>query len=149
MGRRTCIEFAEDCDGWLGDLAGGREVHTYLVSVQRLQQRGLLAANAVGACRLLPRRQFVAERRGGDDGASRDPVAEWVALTRGGRRLAAATVECAGDYRGTASASVAFAEQALARELPPGCHEPQTLFALEQLVPRLAQDGVRIVSQEV
>ncbi len=147
FGRQTCIEFAEDCGGWLGDLADGREVHTHLLFVQRLQQFGLLAANAAGACRLLPRRQFVAERRG--DGASRDPVAEWVALTRGGRRLAAATVECAGDYRGTASATVAFAEQALARELPSGCHEPQALFTLEQLAPRLAQDGVRIVPQQV
>lgn len=152
FGRRACVEFAEGCDGWLGDLADGRDVRTYLVFAQRLQQLGLLAANAAGACRLLPRRQFVAERRGngGDgDGASRDPVAEWVAVTRAGRRLAAATVECAGDYRGTASACVAFAEAALARELPPGCHEPQALFALEQLAPRLARDGVRVFPQHV
>lgn len=149
LGRRTCIEFAEGCDGWLGDLADGREVHSHLLLVQRLQQRGLLAANAAGACRLLPRGQFAGERRAGGDGASRDPVAEWVAVVRGGQRLAATTVECEGDYRGTASASVAFAEQAAERQLPPGCHEPQQLFTLEQLAPRLAEDGVRIVAQHV
>jgi hypothetical protein len=149
FGRRTCIEFAEGCDGWLGALADGREVHSHLLLVQRLQQLGLLAANAAGACRLLPRAQFAGERRAGERGASRDAVAEWVAVTRGGRRLAATTVECKGDYRGTASASVAFAEAAHGRELPPGCHEPQELFTLEQLAPRLAQDGVRVVEQHV
>lgn len=149
LGRRTCIEFAEGCEGWLGGLADGREVRAHLLLVQRLQHRGLLAANAAGVCRLLPRSQFAGERRAGADGASRDPVAEWVAVTRGGRRLAATTVECDGDYRGTASAVVAFAEAAHGRELPPGCHEPQQLFALEQLAPQLAQGGVRIVPQQV
>ncbi|HEX4806255.1 MAG TPA: hypothetical protein VFU94_10155, partial [Conexibacter sp.] len=104
LGRRTCVEFAEGCDGWLGDLADGRDVRSHLLLVQRLQQRGLLAANAAGACRLLPRGQFAGERRAGAGGASRDAVAEWVAVTRAGRRLAAATVECEGDYRGTAAA---------------------------------------------
>lgn len=149
LGRRRCIEFAEDCDGWLGDLADGRDVRSHLLLVQRLQHRGLLAANAAGACRLLPRRQFAGERRAGPGGASRDPVAEWVAVVRGGQRLAATTVECEGDYRGTASAIVAFAEAAHARELPPGCLEPQELFRLEQLTARLAQDGIRIVPQHV
>ncbi|HXE46063.1 MAG TPA: hypothetical protein VN635_12815 [Conexibacter sp.] len=149
LGRRTCIEFAEGCDGWLGDLADGREVHSHLLLVQRLPQRGLLAANAAGACRLLPRGQFAGERRAGADGASRDPVAEWVAVTRAGRRLAAMTVECEGDYRGTATAIAAFAEAAHGRELPPGCHEPQQLFTVEELAARLAQDGVRIVPQHV
>jgi hypothetical protein len=59
------------------------------------------------------------------------------------------TVECEGDYRGTATAIVAFAEAAHARELPLGCHEPQDLFTLEGLTARLAQDGVRIVPQHV
>jgi len=149
LGRRRCIEFAEGAGGWLGALADGRDVRTHLLLVQRTAQLGLLAANAAGACRLLPRAQFAAPRRAGAGGASRDPVAEWVAVTRAGRRLAATTIECEGDYRGTAAASVAFAEAALARELPPGCHEPQELFALEQLAPRLAQDGVRIVVQHV
>jgi len=149
LGPRTCIEFAEGCDGWLGALADGRDVRTHLLLVQRLQQRGLLAANALGACRLLPRAQFASARPAGADGASRDPVAEWVAVTRAGRRLAAMTVECAGDYRGTASAAVAFAEAAAARELAPGCHEPQQCFELAQLTPRLAADGVRIVAQHL
>jgi len=145
LGRRRCIEFAEGCDGWLGDLADGREVRSHLLLVQRLPQRGLLIANAAGMCRLLPRSQFAGERRVGAGGASRDPVAEWVAVVRDGRRLAALTVECEGDYRGTASAIAAFAEAARGRDLPPGCHEPQGLFTLEQLAPRLARDGVRIV----
>jgi hypothetical protein len=149
LGRRTCIEFAEGSDGWLGALADGREVRAHLLLVQRAQQLGLLAANAAGVCRLLPRAQFSSERRAGADGASRDPVAEWVAVLRDGQRLAATTVECEGDYRGTACAAVAFAEAAVKRELPPGCHEPQQLFALAQLTPRLTRDGVRIVAQHV
>ena len=145
-GERSCIEFAEGCDGWLGSLAEGREVRAYVCFVQRLQQLGLLAANAVGACRLLPRAQFVAERRGAD-GGSRDPVAEWVAVLRGSRRLAAAAVECEGDYRATAVAAVAFAQRALERDLPPGCYDPQELFTLEELAPGLARAGVRVVPQ--
>lgn len=147
-GTQRCIEFAEGCDGWLGRLAESRDVHTYLCFIQRVQQLGLLTANALGACRMLPRSQFVAERRDGS-GGSRDAVAEWVAVTRGRDRIAAAAIECEGDYRATAAVSVAFAERALERELPPGCHDPQELFTLAELAPRLARDGIRVAAQDL
>jgi hypothetical protein len=149
LGPTRCIEFGEGCDGWLGTLAEGRDAHAYLCFPERPQRAGLLAANALGACRLLPRAPFVAERPAGPEGASRHPVAEWVAATRGGERLAASSVECEGDYRATAAIAVAFAEHALARELPPGCHDPHELLALAELAPRLAQDGIRVVAQDV
>jgi hypothetical protein len=148
-GSRRCVEFAEGRGGWLGELADGREVRAYICFSQRPLHLGLLAANAVGACRLLPRAPFASVRRAGPEGASRDAVAEWVAVWRGADRLAAAAVEAEGDYGATAAISVAFAQRAVARELPAGCHEPQELFALEELAPLLAQDGVRVVPQHV
>jgi hypothetical protein len=147
FGTRRCIEFAEESGGWLGELAGTRAVHTYLCLNQRAQHAALLTANALGACRVLPRSRFVVEHRPGGGGASRDAVAEWVAVTRARRRLAAAAVECAGDYRATAEVAVAFGERLLQDGGPFGCFDPQELFALVQLAPRLAASGIRIVPQ--
>jgi hypothetical protein len=147
FGTRRCIEFAEGAGGWLGELAEGRDVRAHLCLAPRLRHDGLLAANALGACRALPRFQFVAEHRPGGRGASRDAVAEWVAVTAAGRRLAAAAVECEGDYRATAEAAVAFAERMPPEGRAPGCLDPHELFALDELAPRLAQGGIRVVPQ--
>jgi hypothetical protein len=148
-GTRRCIEFAEGADGWLGELADGRDVNAYVCFVQRPLHAALLAANALGACRALPRSRFVVEHRPASQGASRDAVAEWVALTRDRRRVAAATVECEGDYRATADAAVAFAERLLSSSHAAGCFDLHELLTLDELAPRLAQDRIRVVSQDV
>jgi hypothetical protein len=148
-GTRRCLEFAEGSGGWLGDLADGRDVRAYLCLAQRVRHDGLLAANALGACRALPRAQFVAEHPPGRRGASRDAVAEWVAVTAAGRRVAAAAVECEGDYRATAEVAVVFAERMRSDAPAAGCFDPHELLAYDELAPRLAERGVRVVPQPI
>ena len=148
-GTRRCIEFAEDSGGWLGALARGREVRTWLCFTQRLQHDALLLANALGACRALPRSRFVVEHRPGDGGPSRDPVAEWVAVGRAGRRLAAMTVECEGDYGATAAVVVTLAERLTTRELPAGAFDVHELLRLDDVAAALAERGVRVMPRSV
>jgi hypothetical protein len=148
FGTRTCPEFAEGCDGWLGALAEGRDVHSYLCFAERLQHEALLLANRLGACRALPRSRFVVEHRPGRRGASRNAVAEWVAVARGGSRLAAATVECEGDYRGTAAAALVFAERLLEDGRASGCFDVHELIGLDEVAARLEEEGVRVVEQQ-
>jgi hypothetical protein len=124
-------------------------VRTWLCFAQRLQHDALLLANALGACRALPRSRFVVEHRPGDDGPSRDPVTEWVAVGRAERRLAAMTVECEGDYGATAAVVLTLAERLATRELPGGAFDVHELLRLDDVASGLAERGVRVRSQSM
>src|SRR5439155_8141608 len=134
--------------GWFDDLAGGRKATTYVCFAERRAAAPLLALNRLGALSLLPRAAFTAGRGKVPDEASREPVAEWVAVRRGGTRVAARTVEGEGDYRSTALSTLAMAEALRTRD-ERGCFHPEDLFSLADLEPRLRELGVRVVPQPI
>jgi hypothetical protein len=151
FGWRRCIEIAEEERGWLGAVAAGRDVHSYACLDNRLLQGGLLVMNALGLISRLPRRPFVRRRGAGTD-LTHDPVSEWVAVLRSGRRMALRTIEGQGDYRMTAAATVVLAEalrDRLARgAATPGAYAVEELFGLDELEASLAERGIRIVRRE-
>lgn len=148
-GARRCIEFAEDARGWLGDVTGERAVHSYMCFRERPLGAVISALNRAGLMSRLPRAPFVAGRSRAPASGSAEPIAEWVAVARAGERLAARTIECAGDYASTAAAAVIFVEALLERSetLAPGCFVPDELLALDDVAAPLTEAGIRIVER--
>jgi hypothetical protein len=149
FGPRRCMDVGMPGEGWLGQLARGRQTALWVFIAERPLHLGLLAANALGVISFLPRGAFVGGPRALPAELSREPVCEWVAVGRGGRRLAACTVEGEGDYRTTVAATVVFADALLAhrRRAPDrhGVSGPEELFTLAELTSAFAAAGVRIV----
>jgi hypothetical protein len=151
FGSRECIGIAERENGWLGAaaLADGRRVRTYACFHESPAHEALLARNRRGTIAALSPPATV--RR--DSAPSAEPVAHWIAVKRGGRRLAARSIRCAGDYRGAAHATLALAQalqDARARgQLPAGAFAPEELVDVGQLAPYLATAGVAIVTSVV
>ena len=113
FGTRRCLGFAEPDAGWLDPLPDGVAVTPYVCVAERSVHRTLLAANATGLMTRLPRAALRSTPVGGE-GATREPVAHWIAVFDHGRRIAARTLECRGDYAAAAASTVTCAE-ALAR----------------------------------
>jgi hypothetical protein len=151
FGERRCLEFAETERGWLGAVADGMTVRSYACFAERGLHRTLLALNRVGAIAPLTRVAVAAGRGGAPREPSREPVAEWIAVLRGGERVAARTVEAAGDYGSTAAVTAILAGSLLDRghAAPSGCFHPEELFELGELEPRLRGVGIEIVPQQV
>jgi len=148
IGERRCVEIAEREHGWLGAAAGARSVRTYLCISEPLLHRSVLAANRTGVLSLLPRAAFVGGRKGPPGDASTEAFSEWVAVLRGGQRLAARTVEGEGDYRSTAAATVVLAEALLRRgDLPAGRFDPEDLLSLGDVSGPLEAAGIRVVDR--
>jgi hypothetical protein len=83
-----------------------------------------------------------------DGGASREPVAHWIAAKLGGRRLAARTLECAGHYAHAARCALVFAENLLEEPRRAGCFDPEEVFTLDELKSKLARSGIRTVDAD-
>jgi hypothetical protein len=144
FGERRCLEFAEGERGWLGAVAADRAVRTYACFSERPIHATLLALNRIGATGAFARVAAVAGPKGPPRRPSSEPIAQWVAVLRGGERLAARTVEAKGDYVSTAAVALALAER-LREAGAPGCFDPEELFGLEELAPRLREAGVEVV----
>ncbi len=144
IGQRRCLEFAEPERGWLGGLAAQRAVRTYVCFVQRGLTMMLLGLNAVGVIARLPDSAFRG-RGSNPEETSGDPVREWVALRRVGRRVAARTINGEGGYPMTASATLclakSLAEGSASRR---GCFEPHEVVSLSELRNELAARGVEV-----
>jgi hypothetical protein len=151
FGSRECIGFAEHEHGWLGEAAryDGRQVRTFACFHESPVQEALLSRNRrgtiVGLSSPAPVRL--------DNSISSEPVAHWIAVKSRGRRLAARSIRCAGDYLGAAHATLALA-QALQDEraraqLRAGAFAPEDLVEIGQLAPYLATAGVAIVTSAV
>ena len=99
----------------------------------------------------IPRAAFVAGRNRVPSEPTTEPIAEWVAVLRGGERLASRTVEGRGDYRSTAASTVAFGEAVLAlrngEDSRAGVFAPEELFTLEDVRPAFELQGIRIVER--
>jgi len=144
-GRRRCLAIAEQQGGWLGPIAAGKTVSTYLCVTERRLHGALLAVNAAGlmsraarAAASAPVRQETAE-----------PVRHWVAVRRGGALLAASTLRCQGDYRSAAAATVAMADQLAARRdrLPAGLLMPEEALTIDELEPALTAAGITVAPE--
>src|SRR5204863_7001818 len=100
----------------------------------------------------VPRAAFTAGRGRAPTDASSEPIAEWVSVRSGGRRLAARVIEGRGDYRMTAAATVVFGEalaELRAAEQRAGAFAPEELFSLARLWPALERRGFRILERPV
>jgi hypothetical protein len=145
FGRRRCIGIAEQNNGWLGAIADGKTVSTYLCIAERGMQRGLLTMNAAGLISRLPRSAFTAKPV---PGATVEPVRHWVAVRERGTLLAASTLRCSGDYHSAAAATVLTAGQLTGRrDLPAGVLLPEDALTIGELQPGLAQAGISVVEE--
>ena len=147
FGPRRYFALGDQGAMWLG-MEGDFDMPFYASFSERLARIPLLAANALRLMRALPRASFTAGRGRLPTEPSREPVCEWVAVSRGGELLAAKTIQGEGDYRSTLAAAVVFADALLARlssenELR-GVRGVEELFSLEQLEPALREAGIRV-----
>jgi hypothetical protein len=148
FGRRQCLDVGMASEGWLTGLAGGRRTHLCLCLALRPIAWTLHALNALRLLRLLPRAAFVSGRRKVPAELTHEPICEWIAVSRSGRRLGSTTVEGAGDYLLTVAASLTFCEATLARRRADpaiaGVHGVENLFSLSELRPVFEERGIRI-----
>jgi hypothetical protein len=152
FGVRTCFEIGPEERGWLAeDVVGGRRVRLGIYFRERPLQALFRALNALRMMAGVPRFAFVAGRGRPPEQATREPIAEWVAVKCRGERLAARAVEGRGDYRMTAASTIVFGEALVELRAgePPraGVFAPEELFTLEQLRPAFERLGFTIAER--
>jgi hypothetical protein len=146
FGESDCVGFSEDDAGWLGGVAEGRVVRVYVRLAEPAAQQCLLAQNRAGGLTALSECLTVAPTPDGGL-ASSEPVAHWIAAKLRGRRLAARTLECAGHYAHAARCALLFAENLHEQSQRGGCFNPEEVFTLDELKPKLASSGICMVDQ--
>jgi hypothetical protein len=146
FGERRCLGFGEGESGWLGGIAEGRVVRLYICLVEREAHERLLELNDAGAMDTLPRSLIGSRPVSGGSRAGREPVAHWIAASRGERRLGTRTVECQGDFLHAARSTVLFAEALRAGPRRGGCFDPEEICALDGLEAKLRAVGIRVES---
>ena len=141
FGRRRCLGIAEQSNGWLGAIAAGKTVRTYLCVTERGMHGVLLAVNAAGLIGRLPQPASAPVPH-----ATAEPVRHWVAVRKQGTLLAASTLRCQGDYRSAAAATILMAAQLTGRDdpLPAGVLVPEEVLTIGQLRPGLAEAGITV-----
>src|SRR5262245_6708460 len=151
LGRRACLEVSLEEEGWLGDTARVRQQHLYVCLLERLPNLGMRLANALRIISRLPRAAFFAGRGGVPTELSREAICEWVAVGRGGRRIAVSTIEGDGDYRMTTAATAVFVEALLRRRAcdldSNGVRGVEELLSLRELRPALEARGLRMTER--
>lgn len=146
FGRRRCLGIAERHNGWLGPLADGKTVRTYMCIAERGMQGALLAVNATGLMRRLPASAVAGPPI---SEATAEPVRHWVAVRRRGILLEASTLRCQGDYRSAAAATVLMSGQLAARgnSLPVGVLVPEEVLTMSELETGLATVGITVAQE--
>jgi hypothetical protein len=145
FGVRRCVGFREGDAGWLGGVAEGRVVRSYLCIAEAAVHDQMLALNAAGTNAETTRSQFRPRPAEGTDAGGDAPVAHWIAARRGERRLSARTVECREPFLHAAQCATLFAEMLLSRERPGGCVDPEEICTLAEIERDLRAAGVSIV----
>ena len=152
FGSRRCLGFAEADAGWLGAVAAGRAVSPYVCIADGTAHRAMLLLNKARIISRLPRAAFGSNPTTNGAEPSREPVAHWVAVLKQGRRIAARTLECRGDYRGAAESTVVFAEALIddrgGAQGRTGVFGPEDLLALDRLTAPLRAAGISVVDRE-
>jgi hypothetical protein len=152
FGARRCIEFGRGEEGWVGELARGREAHVYICLRERLLNAGLVGLNALHLLRLVPTWPFTLGRRRVPDVLSREPKRDWVAVHTD-RTRTAWVIEGRGDYGMTVDATVVFARAVLDRLAAEpgltGLYPSHDLFKFGDLRPAFEARGMRFVHLDV
>ena len=146
FGERCCLGFAEGESAWLGGIAEARVVRLYICIAEAAAHERMLLLNRGGAMHHLPRSLLASVAPPGDGAPSTEPVAHWIGLGTRGRRLAAGTVQCRGDFLHAARSTVVFAQAIRGNRLPGGCFDPEEICTLSQIESALRAAGVRIMS---
>lgn len=145
-GGRRALGFAEAERGWLGPVAAGLAVNTYVCLAERGVHGLMLGLNHARLISRLPRAALGPGRRTDVAGASREPVAHSVSVLRGGRRIATTLVRGAGDFRMAAASSVVFADALLGRDGGHACgagvFNPEEALSLRRLATGLDKAGI-------
>jgi NAD(P)-dependent dehydrogenase (short-subunit alcohol dehydrogenase family) len=149
FGERRCVGFGEDDAGWLGGIAEGRLVRPYICLLEPALHEWLLTLNDVGAVSRLSKSVIRARLPDGNEHASAEPVAHWIAAIRGERRLGVSIVRCHGELLHTARSAVVFAQSLLERPPGGGCFDPEEVCTLDRLGPRLLLAGISIISGQL
>lgn len=113
FGERRCLGVGANGNAVLRKRVGRVPLRHYLCMQPRALQRTLLALNGARLIGLMPTASFTAGARKVPSELSDEPICEWVAVSRGGERLAAQTLAGKGYYRITSSATLAFGEALL------------------------------------
>jgi hypothetical protein len=145
FGERCCLGFAEGEAAWLGGVTEGRVVRLYICIAEEEAHERMLALNKAGSMSALPRSLFRSHQLPVNGAPSAEPVAHWIAGKHRGRRVDARTVRCRGDFIHAARSTVVFAEGLLGRGQPGGCYDPEEVFTLDELEPKLRAAGIQIV----
>jgi len=146
FGERRCLGFGERDAGWLGGIAEGRIVRQYVCIAEPPLHQRLLELNSAGAMSGLPRSLIAVRKQRIDGAGSAEPVAHWIAVVRGGRRLSVRTVEGLGDFRSAARSTVVFGDALRAQPPPRGCFDPEEIWTLGGVEAELRAAGIKVVS---
>jgi NAD(P)-dependent dehydrogenase (short-subunit alcohol dehydrogenase family) len=147
FGERACLGFAEGEAAWLGGVAEGRVVRSYVCIAEPDAHRRLLMANRAGTTATLSSSLIVPCEPPLDGIADDEPVAHWVAAVRRGRRLTARTVKCRGAVLHAARSAVIFADALLSQPPSGGCFGPEEILSLSGVETELRNTGITIVSR--
>lgn len=145
FGERPCVGFGESDAGWMGALAEGRAVRPYICFVEPEAHEHMLELNHTGAMTTSAALLVTPRPLPPNGRASREPVAHWIAATRGGRRLAVRTVECRGEFLHAARSTVAFADAIRRAHRSGGCFDPEEICTLREIEPTLRAAGIAVV----
>jgi NAD(P)-dependent dehydrogenase (short-subunit alcohol dehydrogenase family) len=153
FGKRRCLEVGANGNAVLRKGIGDVPLRHYLCMQPRALQRMLLGLNSVRVIGLMPKVSFTAGARKVPSAPSDEPICEWIAISRGGTRLAAQTLAGKGYYRMTAAATVAFGEALLGPNVSasgkPGLRSIDELITLADVRPAIEKHGITIHSQRV
>lgn len=150
VGRKKCFGFAERERAWLLDTAGGRIVRSYAYLDSARLHHLITTLNPLGLLSDVPKYPFLAGRRSIPARPSTEPIVHWTAALRRGEILDARSIECAGAYIKAAAAAEAFGDAFLRAALTnglTGCFNPEELFTLTELRPRLETCGITVVER--
>jgi len=150
-GTRECLEFAEPERGWLGSTAGSRRVRCLLCLLDPRAHDALLSLNAAGEMRSLPNRPDSARPAQGTHPVDTEPIRHWVSVLRSGRRLAARSIECAGDFPSHARATEVLCDWLLtqhrAGSLASGVIPIDEVMGLADVVAPLREAQIAVVDR--
>jgi hypothetical protein len=151
FGERRCLEVGAGEGDGLRKKLGEVPLRHYLCMQPRPLHGMLLALNSAWLLGLMPASLFTVGARKVPSELSEEPICEWVAVSRGGRCLAAHTLGGRGYYRITATATVAFGEALLGSggvgNGKRGLHSVDELISLADLRPAIEERGITIRKQ--
>lgn len=153
FGERRCLEVGADQNAVLRNRVGEVPLRHYLCMQPRPVHGLLLALNSARLIGFMPSAPFTSGARKVPSELSQEPICEWVAISRGGERLAAQTLAGHGYYRMTASATVAFGETLLGSHTADngkrGLRSIDELVTLAHVRTAVEERGITIGNQPV